>query len=211
MKLLILLMLPIMIKAACNECSCVDENGYATIDSDTINFMYCQTLKHAILSEGVTEIAYPGFAETTNLESIVLPSTLTRIDYSSFDNSGLTSIVIPDGVTHLGSQAFRNSGLTSLTLPDTLSTWENEVFYGTNINQLCGVDASVYTSASYPLEFPGLDQSTQEQCTYPFCPEGTSDVKWCTGSCNPGEGLDGCTPCTDAEHSDGTTDRKRHV
>ena len=210
MKLLILLLLPVIIKATtCNECSCVDANGYATIDSDTAEFTNCNDIKHAIVSEGVTKIFTIAFRNCYNLETVVLPSTLTTIEWQSFAYTNkLTSLVIPDGVTEIAHNAFYRAGLTSITLPTTITTWGSAEFeYADDLIQLCGVDVSFYSSVSFPTS---LDQSTQEPCTSPTCPDGTSNVNWCFTplfTCNPGEGNDGvsCTPCTDSQHSDGTT------
>ena len=62
----------------------------------------------------VIGIAMNGFRNFTNMTSVIIPSSVTRIAQSAFqDCTGLTSIIIPNSVTVIGPGAF--SGCTGLT------------------------------------------------------------------------------------------------
>ena len=67
------------------------------------------------LGSGLTTIGGYAFNSCTNLKSITLPSRLTTIKDSAFENSGLTGITIPASVTSIEAQAFnRCSSLTNV-------------------------------------------------------------------------------------------------
>lgn len=59
------------------------------------------------------------FLECSNLTSISIPDTITRIDGGAFAYcNGLTSLVIPDSVTYIGNDVFlRSENLTNIIMP----------------------------------------------------------------------------------------------
>ena len=60
----------------------------------------------AVFGEGITTIGNHAFANS-GLTSVTIPSTVTSIGQSAFNNcSGLTSVTIPSSVTSIGSGAF---------------------------------------------------------------------------------------------------------
>ena len=93
-------------------------------DGKTLSGKYTGTNKNIKVAEGVTTIK--GFFEDgaipealfKDAESIVLPSTLTRIDeYSFMNNKNITSINIPDSVTYIGTSAFAGCNNLEVVLP----------------------------------------------------------------------------------------------
>ena len=94
-------------------------------------FTDCTNLKKVVLNEGLEVLGtddYPiedgvwnGVFYGSALESIVLPSTLKRIEYSTFVNcKNLTSIEFPEGLEFIGKAAFAASGVQSVTFPGSL-------------------------------------------------------------------------------------------
>ena len=66
---------------------------------------------------GLTEIRPYGFYKSTDLTSITIPSTVTKVGTYAFGESGLTSINIPNTVTNLGaSVCYECSDLVSATI-----------------------------------------------------------------------------------------------
>lgn len=59
------------------------------------------------------------FLECSDLTSISIPDTITRIDGGAFAYcNGLTSLVIPDSVTYIGNDVFlRSNNLTNIIMP----------------------------------------------------------------------------------------------
>ena len=93
-------------------------------DGKTLSGKYTGTNKNIKVAEGVTTIK--GFFEDgaipealfKDAESIVLPSTLTRInEYSFMNNKNITSINIPDSVTYIGTSAFAGCNNLEVVLP----------------------------------------------------------------------------------------------
>lgn len=90
-----------------------------------------------------------GAPGNSNLQSIMLPQSLTSIGLGAFDFCiGLTDIVIPSMVTSIKQQAFYNcSGLKSVTLPSSIISMESNCF------AYCIKLSSITVGSSIPPDF----------------------------------------------------------
>ena len=118
---------------------------------DAIKAIVIQNISPAA-GRNITSIENNVFMNLTNLTSVNIPNTVSRIGNNAFKNSGLTSITIPDrvttignmafynntslrsaiignGVTSIGDMAFANTGLTSITIPNRVTTIGGMAFY----------------------------------------------------------------------------------
>ena len=108
------------------------DNGYSTYyhyytSDDVIGayaFKNCSDLTSLTLPSSVTRIGDYAFKNCSGLTSLTLPSSVTRIgDYAFYNCSGLTSLTLPSSVTSIGEFAFSYcSGLTSLTIPSGVTS-----------------------------------------------------------------------------------------
>ena len=89
-----------------------------------------ESIKSAIIEDGVTSIGDYAFYNCVNLTSIEIPNNVTSIGDRAFVFcSGLTSLNIPDGVTSIGNEAFTQcTGLTSVTIPNSVMSIGNYAF-----------------------------------------------------------------------------------
>ena len=70
-----------------------------------------------------------GVFQESALESVVLPSTLKRIEGNTFrECRGLEDVELPEGLEYIGKKCFKESGLESISLPSTLKTVEENTF-----------------------------------------------------------------------------------
>ena len=98
-------------------------------------FCFCSSLKNVTLSNNISSLPsyedwdpdfpsdYTGFFQgCSNLETIVIPNSVTIIDDCAFANcSSLSSITIGNGVTCIGEKAFKGcTKLTSVTIPSNV-------------------------------------------------------------------------------------------
>ena len=83
------------------------------------------------VAEGTTEIANFAMNYRSEIQKIVLPSTIKRIgDYSLSGCNNLTSIELNEGLEDLGREAFSNCiSLNNITLPSTLKYIRSNAFY----------------------------------------------------------------------------------
>ena len=80
----------------------------------------------SVLNMPLGKEAFSGY---TSLTSVVIPSSVTMIDYNAFAYcTSLTSVVIPEGVTEIGFGAFDNCNLTSVVVPKSVRKIGHEVF-----------------------------------------------------------------------------------
>lgn len=96
-----------------------------------------------VVAEGVTSLGESAFNGCTNLVSVKLPSTLTKMGLGCFLGTKISSIVIPDGCHgisdvsndsgygHLGYGTFQDCvRLTSVYIPNTISCIDTMCFSG---------------------------------------------------------------------------------
>lgn len=149
-------------------------NGYP-VKELCYTFKDSQTLKSVVISEGIELIGNYAFADST-LESVVIPSTVTRIGFASFGSciklkevtlpasleiistyafhhcDSLTSLVIPESVTQIRESAFEFCvNLEDLTLPATDIVIGDKAFF--NCPKLITVVVPSMDATTYPKSF----------------------------------------------------------
>lgn len=91
-----------------------------------------------IIPNTVTSIDYGAFRYYYTLKNITIPSSVTTIANRAFYGcTSLTEIVIPEGVTSIGNEAFNNcTSVTELTIPSSLTEIGTNVFCNCDITKL---------------------------------------------------------------------------
>lgn len=97
---------------------------YRDINSDQ-NFYDASYLRSVELGGSITKIWSNAFANALQLNTVVIPESVTEIGWEAFSNSGITSIELPETISLIGGGAFgfcrelKNiripSGITSLS------------------------------------------------------------------------------------------------
>lgn len=95
---------------------------FSTDDVESPNGM-----RSVVIPSTVTRIEGSAF-RYQNLQSISLPSGLTEIGAMAFNGNKLVDLVIPDLATNLGSGAFSLNALKNITLPKTLTVIPDGLF-----------------------------------------------------------------------------------
>ena len=87
-------------------------------------------IQSVVLPESVTSIHIQAFGDCPNLESVVLPSKLEAIEDHTFQYcEKLTNIKLPDALKLIGKNAFIGcTNLTKLTLPSSVQIIADEAF-----------------------------------------------------------------------------------
>lgn len=89
---------------------------------------YLSTVKKVILPEGIRFIGISAF-ESSTLEYIELPQTLTTIFDNAFADSSLKKIVLPDSVKYIGFDAFGGSCIEYVYLSSSLQFIPDKCFH----------------------------------------------------------------------------------
>eukprot|EP00035_Acanthoeca_spectabilis_P012799 m.232535 g.232535 ORF g.232535 m.232535 type:complete len:1377 (-) comp15716_c1_seq5:2029-6159(-) len=95
-------------------------------------FRGCERLVSVEFSDGFYEIGEGSFRDCVNLQSIVLPPSLRRIQNNTFSGcTRLRSIALPSGLTHIGQSAFEKCrSLTTIDFPISLEQIGDYSFRG---------------------------------------------------------------------------------
>ena len=99
-----------------------------------IAFTSCPALESINIPSSVTRIGSQAFKYCSSLTTITIPSSVTEIEFSAFEGcSSLTSITIPSRVIKIEVQTFRNcSSLTTITIPSSVKSISSAAFGGCN-------------------------------------------------------------------------------
>ena len=106
-------------------------DNYTSIAGDA--FAHTTVVK-VIIPNSVTSIGDGAFRETSHLEEVILPSTITTIPANAFENSNLSNIDLSE-VTEIGFFAFRDSNLKSVQLRDGVVI-KYQAFANSQLNHL---------------------------------------------------------------------------
>ena len=92
-------------------------------------FVGCVNLKTVEFAKGTTSIGR-GVRYAIDVRNVIIPSSVTTIEYSAFQGcSGLTNVIIPDSVTSLGYGAYMGcTGLQGVTIGKKVSTVGSSCF-----------------------------------------------------------------------------------
>ncbi len=134
-------------------------------------FRYCNGLTKLTVGKGITVIDFIMLYGNYNIETVVLPNTLTKLDGGAFKYSGIKYIDIPDSVTYLGSEAMTGcSRLETVNIGKGVSYIDNCAI-SNNALKAVNVDPEnkFFTSENGIL----YNKDKTELCIYPVNAEGT--------------------------------------
>ena len=104
---------------------------YTVIGIGEAAFMDCENLESIILPQTITTIEHEAFKNCSNLTSIDLSTALITIGYSAFYNCiKLNSIQFPTSLIKIGSNAFQYSGIKTLFIPNNIEEIGYRAFAG---------------------------------------------------------------------------------
>lgn len=72
----------------------------------------------------VTSLGMRAFANTRNLNSVIISNGVITLDYQSFENSSVKSVYLPDTIQTIGGYVFNNCNyLSEINLPYELKKY----------------------------------------------------------------------------------------
>ena len=109
-----------------------------------------KTKKSYTIKNGTKWIGAYIFAECTNMTSVIMPSSITRISEYAFDHcSSLTTLNnLYASITSIGNRAFQYSGLTYFTIPSGVTQIGSWVFFQSHLKALT-IPSSVASMGAY--------------------------------------------------------------
>ena len=126
------------VKAGTNDVSIEKVGG----DPPSGDMVIPETVSDGTNTYTVKKIRYYGFNTCSGLHSVVLPNTVTDIDYGAFYNCvNMVDANIGNSVVNIGTYAFRGCrSLSSMVLPESVDSIGDLAFYD------CGLSEPLYNS-----------------------------------------------------------------
>lgn len=162
-----------------DETGVIEFTGTGTLTADGWQ-KYKNSVKTAVVGEGITDISYGVFTDNPVLESVTLPSTVTSIGVHCFKNCPkLKSVNIPEGVKQIHTGAFYDCvSLESIVIPDSVKAIDVYAFSGcaglksvtfgkniTKIDMSAFYNCSSLTSVTLPEKLQELKDGAFSNCT----------------------------------------------
>jgi hypothetical protein len=95
-----------------NEKYCSVDGVVYSADKKRLVLYPCgKTEETFTVPDGVEVIELYAFSSCKNLKEVILPDSLTEIQYGAFMNSGLTTLNIPESVTNIDEMAFEGTAV----------------------------------------------------------------------------------------------------
>ena len=108
----------------------IDEETYRVVSIQSRAFSNNTDIESVIIPESVTSIGASAFTGCINLTTVTIPESVTSIGSNAFEAcSSLTSVIIPQAITEIGSSTFNGcSALTSIKIPSSVISIGNYAF-----------------------------------------------------------------------------------
>ena len=124
-------------------------NGDTVVTAVGSGFARNKDIQSVVMPESITEIAGGAFTQCSAITRVEFSSKLTAIPQAAFNTCDLETVVLPEGVTSIGNNSFAgNMRLSSVTLPSKLESIGNGAFGNSQITEL-EIPGSVKSIGNY--------------------------------------------------------------
>ena len=98
-----------------------------------VAFSSCTNLHSVTLPNSITKISEDSFSNCTNLENIIIPNSVTSIEANAFKGcKNLTNVIIPSGVANIDSYAFSDcTSIANINIPNSVTHIGEHAFNNT--------------------------------------------------------------------------------
>ncbi len=115
----------------------VNEGNLTSVDLSKTEFASGGEAYYEEFTTNNGEMPEAMFKECSNLQSIVLPTSVEKISKNACSKTGLTNVVIPDNITSLGMDAFAYCpNLATATIGKRVERMEQGVFYQSGLTDV---------------------------------------------------------------------------
>lgn len=98
-------------------------NGKAVTKIRAMGFYNNSNIESVVIPNSITNIDFEAFKNCPNLKSIEIPSSVVFIGEEAFNQcSSLASVTFNEGLEQIGGHAFRYTALTNVELPSTIKS-----------------------------------------------------------------------------------------
>ena len=125
----------------------IDGVLYSKSDRKLVSYLCNEERETFIVPDGIETIGNSAFdLMVSSPSSIILPSSLKRIEDFAFCHYEVTDIEIPEGTTYIGDHAFLYSYLRKVAIPDSVEYIGTNAFYGCSSEMVATVGRDSYAA-----------------------------------------------------------------
>lgn len=117
-----------------------------------------------------TSIAADAF-RSSGVETVSIPSSVTRIEASAFEDNTITSIELPESISFIGNRAFYGNALSDVVVPQAVTFIGTEAFRN---NELHTVTLGGSPSLGANVFLPKDSTTARDNFVHVYAPAGTS-------------------------------------
>ena len=124
------------------------------VGAKSVNFMEKTYLQSVVIPSSVTRIENGAFDSCYSLQSVVIPSSVTRIENGAFDSCySLQSVSIPSSVKGIWTSSFGSCrSLQSVVIPSSVTSIESQAFQSCYSLQSVVIPSSVTSIQNYAFQ-----------------------------------------------------------
>lgn len=106
------------------------EDGRCLVVGDELRSIATAGLISYTIPEGVAKVGMNLLSADTDIEEIVLPSTVKSVEMSAFENyDSIERIVLNEGLEEIGGFAFNSPNIVDMTIPSTVKYMGDVLFF----------------------------------------------------------------------------------
>ena len=138
-------------------------NSDGSIDYTTLNSYAGKNIDSLIIPSTITTLGQRAFDDVGGTELIV-PSIVKTIDYACFTNSLIQNIVLEEGVRNIAGSAFWQCSVSHVTIPSSVGKIGENAFYSTpNLKTITinrkenAIDGAPWSSTTATMNWTGTN------------------------------------------------------
>ena len=114
---------------------------------DNLAFQNNQIIGSLIIPNSVTTINFRAF-RFNQIESVIIPNSVTILGNAVFEVNALTSLTISENLTSIGNQVFRNNQLATVTIPANINSLGDNCFRDNPLTEVIVLNTAPPTLSS---------------------------------------------------------------
>ena len=139
--------------------------GYTVTRIGQHAFYHCNQVTGVNLPSTIKEIGYQAFYLAALSGVFVLPEGFDHLDDNAFETSSIDNVIIPSTLTAISNYAFKGDAISTLVIPKTVESIGTQAFNQDGLNRGLSV-VTVFRSTPLPVDADCFTTNSQGSTLY---------------------------------------------